>query len=84
VCILDVTTITKHRAMTVTKIESGQYKVVCKAGTFIVAQLFNSYSNKPYGWDVYVNEKRNDTAWAWVFKTKREAIESIKELEENN
>ena len=64
--------------MKVTKIESGQYKVVCKAGTFIVAKLYNSMTMQPYGWDIYVGEKRDATSLAWGFDTKREAIEAIK------
>ena len=67
--------------MKVSRIEAGEYKVVCKAGTFIVGQLLDSTTLQPFGWDVWENEKRTENAWAWVFGTKREAIEAIKELE---
>lgn len=63
----------------VTKIIAGEYKVVCKAGTFIVAQLYDN-NGQPFGWDIFVGEERGNNALAWVFNTKREAIEAIKQF----
>ena len=68
--------------MKVTRIEAGEYKVTANSGTYIVAKLYND-NFIPYGWDIFNNVRSDDTAWAWVFDTKREAIEAIAEIEGN-
>jgi hypothetical protein len=68
--------------MKITRLEAGEYKVVANSGTYIVAKLYND-NFQFYGWDIFNNVRSDETAWAWVFDTKREAIEAIAEIEGN-
>jgi len=68
--------------MKITRLKACEYKVVANSGTYIVAKLYND-NFQFYGWDIFNNVRSDETAWAWVFDTKREAIEAIAEIEGN-